>query len=208
MSRPARVIAVLGPDGAGKSTLIEALGQRLAAGGVAWRRFHWRVPWTVAERPWTPVTDPHARPPRGALASVAKLAWYALSAWPCWWRNVRPFARRGGVVILDRWYDDLLCDPRRYRYGAPLAIARAVRRLVPRPDRVLVLVADPAAIAARKREVDAAELARQVLAYRRLAERRDAVALDCAAPIAVVAAAAWAALAGAGGANPVEAYAC
>ncbi len=181
MSGRGLVVAVLGPDGAGKSTLIENLGQRFSALGVPWRRFHWRVPWTVAERPWSPVPDPHARPPRGTLPSVAKVLWYLITAWPCWWRNVRPFTRRGGWVVLDRCFTDLLCDPRRYRYGGPRWLARLVAALMPRPDRVLVLAGDAGAIAARKQEVAFAELERQVAAYRAAGSARNALVIDCVA---------------------------
>lgn len=135
--------------------------------------------------PWNPthgdggiVTDPHGRPAKGLLASIAQVAFHLLTAWPAWWRHVAPARRRGEWVLLDRCFLDLLCDPRRYRYGGPAWIARAAAALMPRPDRLVVLHADPETILARKREVAPEELARQLDAYRACGRARGGALVD------------------------------
>lgn len=140
------------------------------------------------------MTDPHGRPPRGALGSAAQVAWHLLTAWPAWWRHVLPALRRGEWVLLDRCHLDLLVDPRRYRYGGPEWLARAALALQPRAAAVLVLDAPEAVVRARKQEVTPEELTRQRAAYRALAARGGAALLDAGAEPAAVAAQARAVL--------------
>src|SRR5439155_20668624 len=68
-------LVVLGPDGVGKSTLVEQLVEKL---GPAFRRhrvFHFRPELTKPQvETGLRVTDPHGNPIRGTLGSVARLA--------------------------------------------------------------------------------------------------------------------------------------
>jgi hypothetical protein len=70
--------------------------------------------------------------------------------------------------VFDRYFHDLLVDPRRYRYGGPKWLPQFFSRLVPLPDLVLVLDAGEQVIFARKGEVRTAEVRRQREAYRQL----------------------------------------
>ena len=81
------------------------------------------------------------------------------------------------MVLSDRYYDDLLVDPVRYRYGAPLWLARFVFKFMPRPDRVIVLTGDPEIIHARKKEVTMDELCRQIDAYQELERSMGGIAV-------------------------------
>jgi hypothetical protein len=71
-------VAVLGPDGAGKSTVIEGLRKEMAGAFRGTARFH-LMP-GLLRRPSNsgPVTDPHGKPPRSWLFSLLKLAYYWL----------------------------------------------------------------------------------------------------------------------------------
>jgi thymidylate kinase len=148
--------------------VIEALTERLAARRIVVVYCHWRprVVGRGAEPGGGPVSDPHGKPPRGRLASVLKLVllaadWHVGGLWKL--RHARAKAK---LVLFDRYYDDLLIDPRRYRYGGSAAGAGRVFRWLPRMDRVFVLWAPAAVIAKRKQEVAEEELARQLEAYR------------------------------------------
>ena len=186
-SAAGRVVAFLGPDGAGKSTAIAALRQRLVARGTAVRSYHWRVPWQPASGEGDMVNDPHGRPLKGLLASVAQVGFHLLTAWPAWWRHVAPARRQGEWILLDRCFLDLLCDPRRYRCGAPRWLARAAAALMPRADRLVVLHAPPEVIRARKREVEPDELLRQLKAYRACGQACGGIFIDSADAPEVVA---------------------
>ena len=85
------------------------------------------------------------------------------------------------MVLSDRFYLDLLADPKRYRFGASLKIARFVFRFLPKPDRVIVLHADAKTILSRKEEVSREELDRQLTRYREISDNLEerAVVVDC-----------------------------
>ncbi len=162
-------VAVLGPDGAGKSTLIANLRQEL---GRAFRRtaaFHLMPGLLRRQGDGAPVTDPHGRPPRPWLVSLLKLAYYGLEYTLGYWLKIRPALARSTLVLFDRYYEDVLVDPRRYRYGGPVWVARLLCRFIPGPDLWLILDAPEEAIVQRKREVPLEEVRRQREGYRRLA---------------------------------------
>jgi len=181
-------VAILGPDGSGKSSVIE---QYLTALGPAFRNtacFHLRPRLLRGSAAGQAVnTDPHGLKPRGVLASAVKLLYlwadYVLGYYFC----VRPLLMRSTLVVFDRYYQDLLVDAQRFRYGGPRWLARLVGRLIPMPDLLLVLDAPADVLQARKQEVPAAESARQAKAYRNVAEgaavRGCAALVDAARPL-------------------------
>jgi len=79
--------------------------------------------------------------------------------------SVYPQIVKSTLVILDRYYQDLLVHPDGYRYGGPLWLARLVGRLVPPPHLFILLDAPPEVIQARKQELPFEETARQREAY-------------------------------------------
>lgn len=178
-------IAFLGPDGSGKSTVIDRVSQQLAQ---AFRQVEYRHlrpgPLPAAPTPHKPVTDPHAQPPRGRIGSIVKLLHFWARYWSgtlCW---LYPRRVCSTLVLIDRYYHDLIADPRRYRYSASLKLARWLGRCLPQPDMAFILDAPPEALQARKQEVPFAESARQRCAYLKLAnEFRQASVIDASQPI-------------------------
>jgi thymidylate kinase len=177
-------VALLGPDGSGKSTLIENLQKNL--GRAAFQRvsvFHLRARSEHRIVQNNAVTDPHRRPPYPPWLSLLKVSYYVLCNLVGHMFIVRPRLVRRALVLFDRYYDDLLVDPRRYRYGASMRFARFASYFVQRPDLYFVLDAAEDRIIHRKREVTREELGRQREAYRRLAsELPNAVMLDGSLP--------------------------
>jgi len=162
------LLAILGPDGVGKSTVIESLPNALSASLRRRGVFHWR-PQVLARRKDTrPVTAPHGQTPRGSLASMVYLSVFFADCWAGYLFVVRPRLVRSGFVQFDRYFHDVLVDPRRYRYGGPKWFAAFLCRLLPEPDLVILLDADEDVIRARKTELTRAEIRRQRQAYREL----------------------------------------
>lgn len=185
--RPGVWLAILGPDGSGKSSVIEAVEREAGGSFAGVRRYHLRPHLGRTLDP-TPVTDPHGRTPRGRLGSLAKLVlWWADCA-VGWLVGIRPALRRGDLVLFDRYVHDILVDPRRYRYGGSARLARRAVGLVPRPDAFVVLDAPVEVLRSRKREVAAGETDRQRSAYRRLADELPGARLvDASRPLEAVA---------------------
>ncbi|MEO5917129.1 MAG: hypothetical protein ABIS50_23065 [Luteolibacter sp.] len=146
-------IAFLGCDGSGKSAVIEEVTRRLMESGESVRFGHWRPkPFATGETPAAGADDPHGAHPRGAVASVAKLGWLWLNWWVAWFQQLRRDGR-DGFLLFDRYHADLLVDPRRYRYGGPMSLARFASHWMPQPDRVIFLDAPADVLLSRKQEV-------------------------------------------------------
>ena len=158
-------LSFLGCDGSGKSAVITGLTERLISDGQQVQSGHWRPRAFATDSSKSALAtadDPHGQIPRGTPTSILKLGWLWLNWWLGWWRFHRK-ASRDGVVLFDRYHADLLVDPRRYRYGGPLWLARLASKWMPQPDIVIFLDADPDVLLSRKQEVprEALEASRQ-----------------------------------------------
>jgi thymidylate kinase len=161
------LVAVMGPDGAGKSTLIEHLVQVVGPAFDRHRLFHWRPMLLRRRKSTRDTTRPHSLPPHGRWWSVARLFAHLLDYWLGYWLVIRPLLARSGLVVFDRYFDDVLIDPKRYRYGGPLWWARILRPVIPKPDLVLILDASAEVLLSRKHEVAFEEIQRQRRLYAR-----------------------------------------
>jgi thymidylate kinase len=182
------LLAVMGVDGAGKSTLLAELGRQAANCFRRQLSLHWH-PTLRGGNP--PNTDPHGQPVRGSALSVVYLLMHLLDCWTAYALQVRPVLARSGLVLFDRYFHDVLVDPKRYRYGGPMAIARAICALCPKPHLVLALDASESIVRARKDEVSEEERSRQRQQYLALANRLpNPSVIDAGRPLIEVAAAA------------------
>jgi len=175
-------IGILGADGSGKSTLIEGLAEKLKMSRVGFKGIHW-IPQLrrSAEISVEVVPDPHSNPPKSSFLSILQLGKIVLVWWIALLKDLLHLRAKKAMVLSDRFYPDLLADPKRYRYGASVNIARWAFKIIPKPDRVIVLLTDPEIILKRKQEVTPDELVRQLAAYRSIAEEwgETAVIVDC-----------------------------
>ena len=165
-------VAVLGPDGSGKSAVVSRVLSDLAP--VFRHAHHLHLRPRLEKRLTKPDKDgaaPQVPPARGSIASLARLAWYFLNYVTGYVLQVWPLRGRTGLVAFDRYFHDLLIDPARYRYGGPRGIARWVARFVPEPDLWILLDAPVEALAARRRGVAVDEAEELRYAYERFFAR-------------------------------------
>jgi thymidylate kinase len=177
-------IVLLGPDGAGKSSLAKAIGRTWAP--AFFRISHRSFPPALRNlEPAGTCTAPHEVRPRSCLASTIRaiLYWFVYYG-PGYFVTIRPALARFTLVVFDRHLVDALVDPRRYRYTGPSWLLRLIWKLVPKPDMVILLDAPAEVIHARKREVPLEETRRQRAAYRSLVEAMPGgMIVDAARPI-------------------------
>ena len=175
-------IGVLGPDGSGKSTVIDGLTERLKLSRVGLEAIHWMPQLRKeAERSIAVVTDPHGRPAKSALLSILQLGKIVSVWWISLLKDLIHLRAKKAIVLSDRFYLDLLADPRRYRYGTSTRLAAWAFKLIPKPDKVIILHTDAETILGRKQEVTPDELTRQLGAYQKIAKDwgKRALLVDC-----------------------------
>ena len=175
------VIAFLGVDGAGKSTIINAIKPVLdAATHNATVVQHLRpglLPPLARLKgksgiPSGPVIEPHGSEPSGALGSLFRLIYLMLDYVLGYWFLIRRhIAKQPTLVIFDRYAYDLEIDPRRFRIALPTKIIRWFTRFAPKPDLIISLHCAPELIVIRKQELSLAEISRQVDALREFSEK-------------------------------------
>ena len=159
------LVAVLGTDGTGKSTPIGHLQSQLAPAFRRVKRLHWAPRVVIPLRDAAKHTNPHSKPIRGRLLSSCFLMAVVIDYWLGFLFSLGRCRARSHLILFDRYFHDVLVDPRRYRYGGPRWLAFSMARFIPRPDLVLILDANERVIAGRKAELPLHEILRQRRAY-------------------------------------------
>lgn len=185
--RPGYVIAVLGTDGSGKSTIINAI--------TPWLNecFHHGVVYNHLRPNAIPdlgvllgkkeapkkgeepkVNDnPHALKPSGFMGSLVRWGYYMIDYTFGYLKTVWPHIHtKSKVFIFDRYYYDYYIDQRRSRTSLPHWILRLGECFVPKPDLTLCLGGDPKKIYERKPETSLKEVEHQTRVLRSFCETR------------------------------------
>ena len=171
--REGRFILLVGPDGSGKSTLAGKLTEELKDRFEGTLRLHWRptlLPQAGAflGRSVGNTSTPHAKEPHGRILSTLVLLYYWLDFFLGGWLKTWVLKRRGELIVMERGWQDIAVDARRYRLQIPPRLVFAMASLLPVPDLILVLEAPAEVLLDRKQEISAFELERQAAAWRRL----------------------------------------
>ena len=196
LSPPGICIAVLGPDGSGKSTVIQAVKERIEYYFGETKDRHWRphflgdvgVLLGQREQASGPVSDPHGRVPHSTAVSAIRFFYYWLDYWLGYPLRVWKYRAKNHLVIFDRYAQDMWCDPKRYRLRLPQGLMKFFCRLTPQPELSFVLLADAEVIHQRKGEVPLATLRELLQRYGEAAHGGAAIhAVNCGRPVNEVA---------------------
>lgn len=174
------VVAVLGVDGVGKSTVISAIEPVLREATHGTLEVKHLRPGLLPPlarlkgrqiEKMGPVLDPHGSKPSGLIGSLVRLIYLTTDYVLGYWLSLRPtIAKNPTVVLFDRYCYDMALDPRRFRIGLKGSVVDWFLRLIPKPDVVLCLHAEPDAIALRKQELPIEEISRQVEGLHKFAQ--------------------------------------
>ena len=163
-------VAFLGSDGSGKSSVIDRVVPDLAPAFRKTARFHLRPGLGMKKDDGKLVPDPHCQAPWNLPVSIVKTFYLWFDYFIGWWVVVWPKIVCSTLVVFDRYYHDLLVDPKRYRYGGPMWLARWTGKLIPKPDLWVLLDAPPEILQTRKQEVPFEETVRQRGEYLKLVQ--------------------------------------
>lgn len=146
------LIVFLGVDGSGKTTLIDLTKEWINRNNPSkpLSYFHFCPTSRYNKTGNAKVTNPHERPPYGILKNVIKDMYFL---WNFYRGNkiAKKLVQSGNVVVVDRYYYDILIDPLRYRM-VNLGYRKLLMKLVPKPDLVFYCVGDSKIIFNRKKE--------------------------------------------------------
>ncbi len=165
-----RTVSFLGPDGAGKSTVLERLTARNIQFTKSTSHTHLKPQHLLKKRSQSRglVTEPHAEEPRSSWSASLKLGVYVQEYWIEHFMNPK---RNSHLKIYDRYVHDTMIDARRYRLSEDNKISSLVTRFAPQPVLFLILDADPNVIQSRKAEVSLEATQKQCASYLNFAKR-------------------------------------
>lgn len=154
-------VVLVGPDGAGKTSVARELAGLAAERNIAFRYVHF-LP-GVADPPdrvsdGTP-TDKHTSPqeptPVAVCWSMVRLVRNIARVWVGYLVGMRRRRVRDERLLFvgDRWIYNYIGQPDSVRFIGPANLAASAVRLAPAPDLVALLVADPVTVRARKPEL-------------------------------------------------------
>lgn len=166
-SRTGFSIGFTGPDGSGKTTVIELLLQRIApVFGTAHKYYHFRPMLFgnlgevahsagIKKEVDRNFDKPHRGGKTGKLNSLLRLAYYSIDYIIGYFLKVKTITRITRVVVFDRYFTDIICDSRRSRiYLSPKFLYWWKRLFIPSLNYNILLTASSDTILARKRELN------------------------------------------------------
>ena len=195
-----KVFAVMAPDGAGKTTFVDALLEKIDFYFVSDKKdekcnvYHFRpniLPnlGEIGEKAGIKeqnkdFTNPHRAKPANKLSSLVRIAYYWLDYIVGFNVLVRKDVQYDRFSVFDRYSYDFLVDPTRTRLNLPLWIRKLFIKCMPQPKVVFYLDASPEVIYERKQELTLNEITRQNILYKEVASsNKRFITLDSNRPV-------------------------
>ena len=149
------ILAVLGVDGSGKTTLIKKLSSKIRTNKKKIKYIHFR-PYLFFVDKRTSVKNPHKKEPFDLkIFSIFKLL--------IWFISYRIFFLKKNLskyefVIIDRYIYDVVLDVKRYNLKLSLNIVKKILNFIPKPNLWIILDAPISVLQNRKDELKISEL--------------------------------------------------
>lgn len=160
-------IGFTGPDGSGKTTVIDTILERIApVFRTAHKYNHFRPALFgnlgevahsagIKKEVDRDYSNPHRGSKTGKVNSLLRLCYYSLDYIIGYFVKVKSVTRITRVVVFDRYYTDIICDSRRSRiYLSPKFLYWWGKLFIPTLNYNILLTASSETILARKRELD------------------------------------------------------
>ena len=170
-------IAFAAPDGSGKTTAIERIMEKNGVFGQI-RYFHLRptlLPAVSAKARSERENlsfKPHTSRPYGFFLSILKLLALYFDYTVGYLIKIKTLLFSPNLIISDRYFYDVLVDPRRFRLKRTRLAEYLFGRMIPRPDVCYVLIGDPVAISLRKNDLNWEQILEQNQTLIKLADVR------------------------------------
>lgn len=164
------MVVIVGIDGSGKTTVIHELQKKLVSSFIHLKYFHLHFKVRAEVNHESTAVDPHAKPPYPLPVSIAKVFYLLLIYHIGYWINIKDVRAQESLLLFDRYYYDLIVDPRRFRYEGPLWITQMIGKIMPKPDLVIFLDAPSEVLLSRKQELSKEEIERQRQAYKEVVQ--------------------------------------
>lgn len=178
------MIAFIGVDGSDKSAVIRTLLREFPDSVRGLKKTNRpSQKSSSSETIWN-----HSYRARGVLPSIFKLLFRGFIWLWLYHSRFAPLAARGTIIFFDRFYfDDILVDPLKCRYGGPMWLARRIRSCLPGPNVYILLDAPESVIMSRKQEMTLEEIKRIRHAFLDLeCQRAHKFTVDASAPLSEV----------------------
>lgn len=160
-------IGFTGPDGSGKTTVINAIIEEFSKVYSAIELFHFRP--TIAPNLGDAAhkvklksevdkdySNPHRGVKTGKINSFIRLTYYSLDYILGYFIKIRPMLHKRNVVVFDRYFTDICADGRRSKiFLNPKFIYWFGKVFIPKLDYNILLTADTEVILTRKQELTA-----------------------------------------------------
>ena len=166
MKKQFLIVAIIGPDGSGKTLLINYLKKKINNINFKAKKIHLKP--SLFKSNITKVSNPHSKPPRSNLMTILKLLFWLLSYYIFYLINI--FTRKKMIFLFDRYVHDVVVDPLRYRIKLDKKILFLLN-LFPKPDLWCFMTGDAKKIWRRKKEVKFEILESQIIKYAKLKKK-------------------------------------